>query len=114
MLRKRKGEILKRTEILAELKEALADYKEEWVVLKWHEDVLLNVLKSLDDVLYSLKKELTKKEKKLFMRMLEEFGGIDDSSDVPFGKAMELGYGSRIQILIKSSPLGGKDGLTDQ
>jgi hypothetical protein len=99
LLRKRKGEILKRTEILAELKEALADYKEEGVVLKWHEDVLLNVLKSLDDVLYSLKRELTKREKKLFMCMLEEFGG--GSSDVPFGKALELGYGSRIPILIK-------------
>ena len=86
---------------MAQLKEALADYKEEWVVLQWHEEVLLNVLKSLDDVLYSLKKELTNKEKKLFMRMLEEFGGVDNFLDVPLGRAMELGYGSRIQILIK-------------
>ncbi|HLB32870.1 MAG TPA: hypothetical protein VJK54_01420 [Chthoniobacterales bacterium] len=48
-----------------------------------------------------MKDELTKKEKKLFIRMLKDFGGIDDLSDIPLGQAMELGYGSRVQILIK-------------
>ncbi len=98
---KEKGEILRFTKKYEQLREALADYQEEKILAKWHEDVLLQILTSDTSLCFSLKDELTKKEKKLLIRMLKDFGGIDDPSDIPLGKAMELGYGSRIQILIK-------------
>ncbi len=92
----------KTTEKHEQLRSILADYQEEGFLTNWHENSLLEILESLDNSVYfSWERELTKKEKKLFIRMLMDFGGIDDSSDVPLGKAMEVGYGSRVQILIR-------------
>ncbi len=85
-----------------QLRALLADYQEEGYLSEWHEDRLLKILqKANNSVYYSWEKELTKKEKKTFVRMLKDFGQIDNALGVPVGKAMETGYGSRVQLLIK-------------
>ncbi len=84
------------------LKALLADYQEEGYLTEWQEHALLKIIQKVDSSdYYSWEGELTKTEKKLFVRMLKDFGQLD-GWDVPVGKAMEAGYGSRVQLLIKA------------
>lgn len=85
-----------------QLRSLLSDYQKEGELLKRHEEVLIKFIKSIGESAYFYdKKDFSKKEKKLFLRMLMEFGEIDDSSDIPLGRALQLGYGSRVQLLIR-------------
>jgi hypothetical protein len=87
-----------------QLRSLLADYEEDGFLAEWNENHLLEILRSLDEdiaICFSWERELTKKEKRLFIQILKDFGGMDSSKDVPTGRAMEVGYGSRIQMLIK-------------
>ena len=85
------------------LRTLLANYQEEGYLSEWQEHDLLKILQKADSSdYYSWEEELTKTEKKLFVRMLKDFGQMDNGWEVPVGKAMEAGYGSRVQLLIKA------------
>jgi hypothetical protein len=85
------------------LRAILVDYQEEGYLSEWLENHFLGILKRVDEsIYYSWEKELTKTEKKLFVRMLKDFGQVDNAWGIPLGKSMEAGYGSRVQLLIKA------------
>lgn len=85
------------------LRSILADYQEAGSFETWHEDTLVKIFESPNssDVFYEWVKELTKAEKKVFVRMLKDFGSMDSVYEMPTGRALKSGHGTIVLALAK-------------
>ncbi len=84
------------------LKTLLSDYKEDGILRPVDEEILLQIFESPNhDFAFSIwKDELSKEDKKIFVKLLKAFGNMDSFSAWPTGKAMDYGYGALVRNLV--------------